>query len=117
MEYCSNCGQKLPEEALFCPKCGTKTVEGVKANASAPSDEIREAFNRMSTELEKAFNIAAKEAQEAFQIARSNIQKTIYKEPVVCSSCAEKNPASATYCFKCGKSLSSTQASKPSEST
>ena len=116
MTYCHNCGEKLPENALFCPKCGTKTVEGVKANASAPSDEIREAFNRMSVELEKAFNMAAKEAQAAFQIARNNIQKTIYKEPIVCPSCGEKNPANATYCFKCGRSLSSSQSSKPNES-
>jgi ribosomal protein L40E len=71
----------------------------------------------MSAELEKAFNIAAKEAQAAFQIARNNIQKTIYKEPIVCPNCGEKNPASATYCFKCGKSLSGAQTSKPKEST
>jgi uncharacterized membrane protein YvbJ len=116
MTYCHNCGEKLPENALFCPKCGTKTVEGVKANAPAPSDEIREAFNKMSVELEKAFNVAAKEAQQAFQSARNNIQKTIYKEPIVCPNCGEKNSASAAYCFKCGKSLSSSQASEPKES-
>jgi ribosomal protein L40E len=112
--YCSNCGNKLPEDALFCPKCGTKTASS-GASTATPSEEMREAFVRMSQEMEKAFNIAAKEVQEAFQIARNNIQKTINKEPVICQNCGEKNPATATYCFKCGKSLSGAQASKPDE--
>ncbi len=116
MGYCSNCGQKLSEDALFCPKCGTKATVGVGASAATPSDEVRDAFLRMSQEMEKAFNVAAKELQEAFQIARNNIQRTINKEPVVCPNCGEKNPASATYCFKCGKSLTDAQAPKPNES-
>ena len=62
--------------------------------------------------MEKAFTIAAKELQEAVQVARNNIQKTIYKEPVVCPNCGEKNPANAAYCFKCGKNLSE---AKPAE--
>jgi predicted amidophosphoribosyltransferase len=115
MAYCSNCGEKLPKDALFCPKCGTKTVKGVESNAATPSDETREAFTRMSQEMEKAFNIAAKEIQEAFQTARSNVQKTLYKEPVACPNCREKNPSSAVYCFKCGKKLQSGQAEKPKE--
>ncbi len=115
MVYCQSCGEKLPENAVFCPKCGTKTLEGAQANASSPSDEMREAFTRMSKEMEKAFNVAARELQEAFQIARTNIQRTINKEPIVCPNCGEKNPASATYCYKCGKSLSGAQAAKPEE--
>jgi uncharacterized membrane protein YvbJ len=115
MTYCHSCGEKLPENALFCPKCGAKTVEGVKANVSGPSEEMREAFNRMSVELEKAFGIAAREVQEAFQVARNNIQRSINKEPIICPNCGEKNPANSIYCFKCGKSLSATQPSKTSE--
>lgn len=26
MNYCSNCGKHLPEEAIFCPVCGTRVV-------------------------------------------------------------------------------------------
>ena len=26
--YCRNCGTKLPEEARFCPSCGTVTEQG-----------------------------------------------------------------------------------------
>ena len=115
MAYCHSCGEKLSKDALFCPKCGTKTARGVDANAASPSDEVREAFNRMSQEMEKAFSIAAKEIQEAFQTAKSNIQKTLYKEPVVCANCGEKNSSSAVYCFKCGNKLG-TQATKTEES-
>jgi uncharacterized membrane protein YvbJ len=117
LAYCSNCGEKLPEDAFFCPKCGTKTPKGAEAKAPSPSDEVREAFNRMSQELEKAFSIAAKEMQEAFQTARNNIQKTLYKETVACPNCGEKNPSGSVYCFKCGKKLPQPQAEKPKEGT
>jgi uncharacterized OB-fold protein len=117
MSYCSNCSEKLAKDALFCPKCGTKTVKGVVTNAAAPSDEMREAFTRMSQEMEKAFSIAAKEMQEAFQTARNNIQKTLYKEPVVCPNCGESNLSNSVYCFKCGKKLQAEQAEKTKEGT
>jgi uncharacterized membrane protein YvbJ len=105
MAFCHHCGEKLPEDALFCPKCGTKTDIGKAKNASSPSEEMRDAFVKMSQEMEKAFNIAAREVQGAFQTARNNVQKTIYKEPVTCSSCKEKNEANAAFCFKCGNKL------------
>jgi ribosomal protein L40E len=107
--YCSNCGEKLPEDALFCPKCGTKTVKGAEANVSTPKDELKEAFAKMGQELDKAFTIAAKEIHAAFQTANENIQKSIKKEKIVCSSCGEKNPSDAVYCFKCGNKLKASQ--------
>jgi uncharacterized membrane protein YvbJ len=115
MTYCHNCGEKLPENALFCTKCGTKTVEGVKAHVSVPSDEMREAINRMSVELEKAFTVAAKEVHQAFEVARNNIQRSANKEPIICPNCGEQNLTGATYCFKCGKRLSSEQTSKTAD--
>lgn len=107
MAYCSNCGEKLPRDACFCPNCGAKTVKGAEANVATPTDEMREAFNKMGIELEKAFTIAAKEIQQAFQTARENIQKSVNKEPVACPNCGEKNPGDSIYCFKCGKKLKS----------
>jgi ribosomal protein L40E len=80
-------------------------VKGVEANVAAPSDEVREAFAKMSQELEKAFAIAAREIQAAFQTARENIQQSLYKEPLVCPNCGEKNPSDAIFCRKCGKKL------------
>jgi ribosomal protein L40E len=105
MAYCSNCGEKLPMDADFCPKCGTKALKGVEANVTSPSDELRDAFAKMGQELEKAFAVAAKEIQAAFQTARDNIQQSLYKEPLVCSNCGEKNPSSAAFCYKCGKKI------------
>ena len=107
MAYCSHCGAKLPEEAAFCPKCGTKTQKGAEANVTSPSDELRDALNKMSVELEKAFTIASKEIHEAFLTARDNVQKSIYKDPITCTNCGEKNPNNAVYCSKCGKKLKS----------
>jgi ribosomal protein L40E len=105
MAYCSKCGEKLPKDASFCPKCGAKTLTGTAANATPQSDELNEAFAKMSKELEKAFTLAAKEMHAAFQTARENIQKSFYTEPVVCPSCGEKNSGIAVFCFKCGKKL------------
>lgn len=105
MANCSNCGEKLPEDAYFCPKCGTKTALGVETNAATPSEDIRQSFAKMSTEIEKAFAIAAKEMQTAFQTARENIQKSMQKEPVVCGNCGATNPGGSVYCFKCGQKL------------
>jgi ribosomal protein L40E len=103
--YCSNCGEKLPEDALFCPKCGTKTAKGAEKNVSSPKDELKEAFAKMGQELDKAFSIAAREINAAFQTASENIQKSLKKEKIVCSSCGEKNPSNAVFCYQCGKKL------------
>ncbi len=105
LTYCSNCGEKLPKDAYFCPKCGTKTTLGAEANAPNPLDEMSRAFAKMSTELEKAFGVAAKEMQEAFQTARENVLKSMQREPVVCAKCGTSNPAGSLYCFKCGQKL------------
>ena len=107
MTYCSNCGEKLPEEALFCPKCGTKTVKGVETNVSDPSDELKVAFAKMSRELEKAFYTAAKDINAAFQTASESIQKSLRKEQVACSKCGEKNPNNAIFCHSCGRRIKS----------
>ena len=106
MAYCSNCGEKLPKDADFCPRCGTKTIRTPGASASTTtSEEMRQAFAKMSVEIEKAFTLAAKEIQTAFQKAREDMQKSTQREPIVCGNCGEKNPGDSVYCFKCGKKL------------
>lgn len=105
MTYCSNCGEKISKGDNFCPKCGIKTPRGIENNAPTPSDEMRQAFAKMSVELEKAFSIAAKEIQTAFQTASENMQKTKRKVTVVCGTCGEKNANGSVFCFKCGNKL------------
>ncbi len=105
MTYCYNCGEKLPKDADFCPRCGTKTMRTSGASASPMSEEMRQAFEKMSVELEKAFTLAAKEIQTAFQSARENMQKSAQKEPIVCNHCGQKNPGDSIYCYNCGKKL------------
>jgi uncharacterized membrane protein YvbJ len=105
MAFCQNCGKKLPKDALFCPNCGFKTAAGTESSASAPSDELRQAFAKMSVELEKAFAVASKEIQVAFQTARENVQQSLQKESVVCGNCSEKNPGGSVYCYKCGQKI------------
>jgi uncharacterized membrane protein YvbJ len=107
MAYCSNCGEKLSKDALFCPKCGTKAKRGVETKLSVSSEEFRETLDKMGQELEKAFTVAAKEIQAAFQTARENIQKSLSKEPISCPNCGEKNPNDAVFCFKCGTKIKS----------
>lgn len=105
MTYCKNCGKKLNEEALFCSKCGTRTAKGEEKNVSRSSDELRAAFAKMSQELEKAFSAAAKEINAAFKTASENVQKSLRKEQILCSSCGEKNPNNAVFCYNCGKRI------------
>jgi len=105
MGHCSSCGEELPKDAVFCPKCGTKIIEGVETAAPTISDELKEAFTKMSQELEKALSVAAKEINAAFQTASENIKKSLQKEPVACPNCGEKNPSDAIFCYKCGKRI------------
>jgi len=104
MVYCSNCGEKLPEDALYCPKCGAKTMKG-KEKIVVSSEDIRETFNRVEKEFEKAFAIASKELHAAFKTAKENIQHAATIETVICSKCGEKNPSSAVFCYNCGAKI------------
>jgi Zn finger protein HypA/HybF involved in hydrogenase expression len=100
---CSNCGEKIADDANFCPKCGIKTAKGRVANAVYPSDELRDAFYSVGIELEKAFNIAARETHSAIQKAKENWQqKPRQVETVACTKCSTKNPSGSVFCNSCG---------------
>ena len=107
MAYCSNCGEKIPDDACFCPKCGTKTLKGKSANAPYPADELRDAFYNVGVELEKAFNVAARETHAAIQRVRDNLQQ----KPVVCPKCGTKNQYGAAFCNNCGTRITPVEGS------
>ena len=105
MVFCSNCGQKLSDDANFCTKCGFRTKHGVEAGVFVPTEDLREAFSKMGVELEKAFQTAAKEIQKAVKNVRIDFRDSGRGQPVTCESCGEKSLAGAVYCTKCGEKL------------
>jgi len=106
MVYCSNCGEKIADDAYFCPKCGTKTEKGKAAKAAYPADELRDAFYQVGIELERAFNLAARETHSAIQRARENWQqKPSQQQTVTCTKCTTKNPHNSVFCHSCGTKL------------
>jgi uncharacterized membrane protein YvbJ len=120
MVFCSNCGEKIDDNAYFCPKCGTKTLAGKVSNASYPVDELRDAFYKVGIELERAFNIAARETQAAFKKATENMQQKTASNysnaqgSVICTSCRSNNVSGAIFCHSCGTKIASTEGSSGS---
>jgi uncharacterized membrane protein YvbJ len=105
MEYCSRCGEKLPEGAYFCFKCGTRTTAGAAAGATIPIEELRYNLEKAAQEVQKAFSRAAKEMDEALRKAREGIKEPIRSGPAYCPQCGERNSPSSRFCHKCGKKL------------
>jgi ribosomal protein L40E len=105
MVFCTHCGEKLPDEANFCTKCGFRTKHGVETNSPFPTEEWREAFSKIGVEMEKAFQTAAKEVQKAFKTVREDFKEPKTKQTVICKSCSQKNPTDASFCTKCGQKL------------
>ena len=117
MVYCSNCGVQIPDDAFFCPKCGTKTPKGKSANVLYPTERLTEAFYRVGLELEKAFKLAARETDAAIQRARENIKmKPTEQQTVACSNCGSKNQSSAVFCTSCGTKVGASVNSHDSSS-
>ena len=45
MPYCVKCGNALPEEAVYCPVCGTPVaLEGAPSAPAAPASGLKLAF-------------------------------------------------------------------------
>ncbi len=105
MVHCSNCGEKLLDNAYFCHKCGVRTKQGFDAGITTPMEDLKDTVARVGEEMEKAFSIAGREMEKAFKTARDKIRESTSREPVVCSKCDEKNVAGSKFCSKCGKKL------------
>lgn len=98
--FCSKCGEELPENANFCPRCGARTRRGIEAGISTPWQELKKSLSKMGKEMEKAFSMAAEEVEKAFRTIRESTGRQ-----VVCPHCGEKNLRDANFCYQCGKRL------------
>jgi membrane protease subunit (stomatin/prohibitin family) len=113
MVYCSHCGNKIDDDAYFCPKCGTKTVAGKTAKVTYPADELRDIFYQVGAEMEKALTMAAHETHEAFKKVSQDFQQknastqqaASSQATITCPKCGTKNPAGSVFCSNCGASL------------
>ena len=105
MTYCSNCGEKLPENAYFCLRCGLRTRKGAEAGISTQWEDLSATFSKMGAELEKAFTLLGKEMEKAFKSTRDRIKEATSKEIINCPNCKERNQFNAKFCFSCGKKL------------
>ena len=105
MVFCYHCGEKIPDDANFCTKCGFRTKHGSETGAPLPTEDLKEAFSKMGVELEKAFQTAAKEIQKAVQNVRVDLKDSRSGQPVTCQSCGETSPVGAVFCTKCGEKL------------
>ncbi|MGO8805220.1 MAG: zinc-ribbon domain-containing protein [Candidatus Bathyarchaeia archaeon] len=112
MAYCTNCGEKIADDANFCAKCGTKTAKGKAAKAVYPSDQLTDAFYTVGLELEKAFTLAARETHAALKRVSDDLQqKTRQTQTVACTKCNSQNAAGAVFCVSCGAKIAPTEES------
>jgi len=66
MAFCANCGAERPENAKFCPKCGTIVKAKVEVAAEDPIETLRQAFSTTGEHLERAFSQAEEEIRRSF---------------------------------------------------
>ena len=121
MVYCSNCGEKIDDNAYFCPKCGTKTPAGKASKASYPADELRDAFYKVGIELRTRIQYwQHMKRMHAFKKASENMQQKTSSNSantqgsVVCPSCGANNVSGSVFCRSCGAKVASTERSSGS---
>jgi len=105
MGFCTKCGGKLPDDALFCARCGLQAAKGESAQAPVSTEDWREAFTQMGATIQKAFDTAQREMEKAFKTARENMREFAGRRTLACASCGAKNLEDSVYCGKCGKKL------------
>lgn len=58
--FCIRCGQKLPDDAVFCWKCGTKTVNKISAEMQEPAKTV---ISPVQPDMEQQMQEALKQEQ------------------------------------------------------
>ncbi len=110
MSFCTNCGKGLDAESNFCPKCGVRTENGVKAGAAIPwtSDpHLRQELDVALQKASKAIDDGVKVVRETFREVAGEVEKGVKQArtsvPVTCQSCGQENTKFAKFCSRCGK--------------
>jgi uncharacterized membrane protein YvbJ len=99
---CEKCGVQLPQDALFCPRCGIRTPKGRRENAKPPWEDV---LADVREDIDKAVSAAFKEVEKGLETAKQEIGRATSKRMVVCPACGEASSAGARFCRGCGKKL------------
>ncbi len=102
MTSCEKCKGQLDEDALFCPKCGTRTPKGKREEAESPWEDT---LAQVREQIDKAISSAMDEIHKGLQTAREEINKATSGKTVKCPHCGEMSSTDATFCWDCGKKL------------
>ena len=112
MSFCTNCGKGLDAESNFCPKCGVRTENGVKAGVAIPwiSDpQVRQELDVALQKASKAIDDGVKIVCETFREVAGEVEKSMKQArtsvPVACQNCGQENMKFAKFCSKCGREL------------
>ncbi len=110
---CRNCGNQLPEKAVFCGNCGTpvavataeeKTAEAAVAAAPVAATPVEEkAAEAVETAVaveEKA--VEAAEAPVAVEQTQPEVPAMPESNTIICRNCGNQLPEKAVFCGKCG---------------
>jgi membrane protease subunit (stomatin/prohibitin family) len=110
--FCTNCGKGLDAESNFCPKCGVRTENGVKAGVAIPwtSDpHLRQELDVALQKASKAIDDGVKVVRETLREVAGEVEKGVKQArtsvPVTCQNCGQENTKFAKFCSRCGKEL------------
>ncbi len=90
--FCRKCGNEIPEDSAFCPKCGEKVTIGEFKESALSVNEQQTAY---SVELGKGDDTAIIETV------------TAYSGQLICKGCGKPIPKGNVFCPICGTDIPS----------
>jgi hypothetical protein len=96
--FCTNCGKELDAESNFCPKCGVRTENGVKAGVAIPwtSDphlrqELYVALQKASKTIDFGVKIVRETVREIEGDVEKGVKQARSSAPIICQNCGQEN--------------------------